>query len=198
MLVRAAVSAAREETKRAAESLVVALVVGALHLAWLSGRFTTEQGSGGLTLLFGCTFITGILWAMLALRSLAADKPVGPELDDGLVSMAATAWAIALNPPRASNFLSEPPVDDFAKVYLPVSLVAVFLVLGAQVVWPKREVRFLWLRLFSALAVSCFLLAGFVVFVSGGEAAVSVGVRAAAMGALSSVITLILRLRRHR
>jgi len=33
------------------------------------------------------------------LRSLAADKPVGPELDDGLTSMAVTAWVLALVPP---------------------------------------------------------------------------------------------------
>lgn len=189
MLVRAAVSAAREETKRAAESLVVGLVAGALHLTWLSGRFTTEQGSGGLTFLFGCTFITGILWAMLALRSLAADKPIGPEIDDGLVSMAVTAWAIALIPPRAANFIPEPPIDDFAKVYLPVSLVAVFLVLGAQVLWPMREVRFLWLRLFSSLAVSCFVLAGFVFFVSGGAGFGEVVTRGVGLGAVCSLVT---------
>jgi hypothetical protein len=110
------VSGAREETKRAAETLVVGLVTGVLHLAWVSERFATEQGRGGLTMLFGCTFTTGILWAMLALRSLAADKPLAPELDDGLVSMAATAWVMALVPPRASNFLLEGSLDDFSKV----------------------------------------------------------------------------------
>lgn len=45
MLVRTRV---REETKRAAETLVVGLVVGLFHLTWVSNRFATEQGSGGL------------------------------------------------------------------------------------------------------------------------------------------------------
>ena len=73
MLVRVPVSGAREEMKRATETLVVGLVIGVFHLIWVSNRFATEQGSGGLTMLFGCTFTTGILWVMLALRSLAAD-----------------------------------------------------------------------------------------------------------------------------
>lgn len=186
MLVRPTV---REETKRAAETLVVGLVVGLFHLTFISNRFATEQGSGGLTLLFGCTFTTGILWSMLALRSLAADKPVGPEIDDGIVSMAATAWVMALVPPRMSNFVPEGGTDDFAKAYLPVCLVAVFLVLGAQALWPKREVKFLWLRLLSSTALSFFLLAGFLVFVSGGEDAGAVAIRSIAFGALTTIAT---------
>jgi peptidoglycan/LPS O-acetylase OafA/YrhL len=189
MVVRAPVSGAREETKRAIESLVVGLVFGVFHLIWVSDRFATEQGSGGLTMLLGCTFTTGILWVMLALRSLAADKPIGPELDDGVVSMAVTAWVMALIPPRAANFLPEGGVDDFAKVYLPVCLVAVFLVLGAQALWPKRETKFLWLRLLSSIAVSFFLLAGFVVFVSGGAEAGETGLRAVGCGGVASLAT---------
>lgn len=177
----------REETKRAGESLMVGLVVGVLHLAWLSDRFTTEQGGGGVTLLVGCTFTTGVLWAMLMLRSLAADKPIGPEIDDGLTSMAVTAWVLALVPPRASNFLLEGGVDDFAKAYLPVSLLTVFVVLGAQALWPRREVRLVWLRLFSSLAVSCAALAGFVFFVSGGGDAGAVASRALGVGAVAAV-----------
>jgi peptidoglycan/LPS O-acetylase OafA/YrhL len=181
------VSGAREETKRAAESLVVGLVAGALHLAVLSDRFTTEQGRGGLTLLVGCTFTTGVLWAMLMLRSLAADKPVGPELDDGLTSMAVTAWVLALVPPRASNFLLDGAVDDFSRAYLPVSLLVVFVMLGAQALWPRREERLVWLRLFSTLAVASALLAGFLVFVSGGADAGGVATRALGVGAVAAV-----------
>jgi hypothetical protein len=186
MLVRGCV---REETKRAAETLVVGLVVGLFHLTFLSNRFATEQGSGGLTLLFGCTFTTGILWAMLALRSLAADKPVGPEIDDGVVSMAVTAWVMALVPPRASNFIPEGGVDDFAKAYLPVCLIAVFLVLGAQALWPAREVKFLWLRLLSSTALSFFVLAGCLVFISGGEDAGAVAVRSVGFGVVTAIAT---------
>lgn len=179
--------AVREETKRAAETLAVALVVGVLHLTWLSERFTTEQGRGGVTLLIGCTFTTGVLWAMLALRSLAADKPPAPELDDGLTSMAVTAWVLALVPPRAANFVAEPVVDDFARAYLPVCLSVVFVVLGAQALWPRREERFVWLRLFSSLGVSAAALAGFLVFVSGGPEADAVAVRALGVAAVAGV-----------
>lgn len=177
----------REETKRAAESLGLGLVAGVLHLAFLSDRFATAQGGGGVTLLVGCTFTTGVLWAMLMLRSLAADKPPGPEIDDGLTSMAVTAWVLALIPPRASNFLLEGGVDDFAFAYLPVSLLVVFVVLGAQALWPKREVRLVWLRLFSSLAVACAALAGFLVFVSGGADAGPGAARALGVGALAGV-----------
>ena len=175
--------------KRATETLVVGLVIGVFHLIWVSNRFATEQGSGGLTMLFGCTFTTGILWVMLALRSLAADRPIEPEIDDGVVSMAVTAWVLALVPPRAANFLPEGGVDDFSRVYLPVCLIAVFLVLGAQVVWPKREVKFLWLRLFSSVAVSFFLLAGFWKFVSGGVDADEVAIRALGFGIVTTLVT---------
>ncbi len=188
MVVRADVSGTREETKRAAEVLGVGLVVGVLHLAVLSDRFSSEQGRGGLTFLGGCTFITGILWAMLALRSLAADKPAGPEIDDGLVSMAVMAWVVALVPPRASNFLLEGPVDDFTRAYLPVSLAVVFVVLGAQALWPKREERLVWLRFFSSLAISFWLLAGFVVYVARGADAGVVGFRALSFGVLAAVM----------
>ncbi len=187
MVVRRSVSGAREETKRAGEALVVGLVVGVFHLAWVSGRFATEEGTGGLQFLFGCTFTTGILWAMLALRSLAADKPPGPEIDDGLISMAVTAWAIALIPPRGANYLREGGVDDFSLVYVPVCLLVVFVVLGAQALWPKREVRLLWLRLFASLAVTFFMVAGFLVFLSGGEGAVPVALRSAGFGAVTLV-----------
>jgi hypothetical protein len=187
MVVRPRVSGAREETKRAAETLVVGLVAGVLHLAFLSDRFSTEQGAGGITLLTGCTFTTGVLWAMLMLRSLAADKPVGPEIDDGLTSMAVTAWLMALVPPRASNFALEGGVDDFSRAYLPVSLLVVFVMLGAQALWPKREERLVWLRLFSSLAVASALLAGFLVFVSGGVDAGPVATRALGVGAVAAV-----------
>jgi hypothetical protein len=59
-------------------------------------------------------------------------------------------------------------VDDFTFAYLPVSLLAVFVVLGAQALWPKRAEALVWLRLFSSLAVSSAALAGFLFFVSGG------------------------------
>ena len=177
----------RAETKRAFELLVVALVAGTLHLAWLSDRFNTEQGSGGLTLLFGCTFTTATLWFILMLRSLAADKPFGPELDDGVTSMAVTAWVMALVPPRVSNFVLQSPIDDFSRAYLPVSLVVVVLMLGAQALWPKREARLVWLRFFSCLALGFWLLAGFLVFVSGGDDAGPVALRSVAFGGLAAV-----------
>ena len=166
---------------------MVALVVGVLHLAWLSDRFSMELGRGGVTVLMGCTFTTGILWAMLALRSLAADKPPGPELDDGLTSMAVTAWVLALVPPRAANFEAVPPIDDFSRVYLPVCLLAVFVVLGAQALWPKREARLIWLRLLSSVAVTAAALAGFLVFVSKGAEADVTALRALGVAAVAGL-----------
>ena len=176
----------RAETKRAAELLGVGLFVGALHLVWLSDRFATEQGSGGLTLLFGCTFTTAVLWFILMLRSLAADKPFGPELDDGVTSMAVTAWVMALVPPRAANFVLQGPVDDFSRAYLPVSLLVVVVMLGAQALWPRREERLVWLRFFSSLALGCWLLAGFLVFVSGGQDAQPGAFRAVGFGVVAA------------
>lgn len=177
----------RVETKRAAELLGAGLFLGTLHLVWLSDRFATEQGGGGLTLLIGCTFTTAVLWFILMLRSLAADKPFGPELDDGVTAMAATAWVMALVPPRAANFMPESGVDDFSKVYLPVSLLVVVVMLGVQALWPKREERLVWLRFLSAAAVGLFLLAGFLVFVSGGADAQPGAWRAVGFGAVTAV-----------
>jgi peptidoglycan/LPS O-acetylase OafA/YrhL len=188
----------REETKRSLEPLLVGLVAGVLHLAFISHRFATEQGRGGVTLLLGCTFITLVLWAMLALRSLAADKPFEPELDDGLVSGAVTAWLMAVVPPRASNFLPENATDDFARVYVPVSLVVVFVVLGAQALWPQREVKWVLVRLFASLAVSFPVLGALLYFASGGEDAGELAVRCLVASVVSALISLALRARAGR
>jgi hypothetical protein len=176
----------REETKHSLEPLLVGLVAGVVHLAFISGRFATEQGRGGVTLLFGCVFITLVLWAMLALRSLAADKPVGPEIDDGLLSGAVTAWLMAVVPPRESNFFAENAADDFARVYVPVSLVVVFVVLGAQALWAKREVPLVRVRFFASLAVSFPVLGALLYFVSGGPDAGALAVRSLVAGAISA------------
>ncbi len=177
----------REETKRAAESLAVAVVLGVLHLAWLSDRFTTDQGPGGVTLLMGCTLTTGVLWAMLALRSLAADGQASIELDDGLTSMAVTAWVIALVPPRAANFLLDGAADDFSEAYLPTSLLVVFVMLAAQALWKTREVRFVFLRLLASTAVGLVILAGCLFFIAGGTEAGAVALRALGAGGIAAI-----------
>jgi hypothetical protein len=179
----------RDETKRATESLVVALVFGLLHLGWRGGGM--DHLSGGLTLLAGCTFTTGILWAMLALRSLAADGKLGPEIDDGVGSMAAVAWVIALVPPREANFWPEGGVDDFTKAYLPMCLLAVFVMLAAQALFKARLVPLWWLRLLSTVSVSALLLAGFLFFLAGGDDAVGVSLRALALGVVTAVAALV-------
>ncbi len=66
-------------------------------------------------------------------------------------------------------------------------LLVVFVVLGAQALWPKREVRLVWLRLFASLSVTFFMLAGFLVFLSGGEDAVPVALRSVVFGAITLV-----------
>lgn len=80
-----------EETKRAVESLAVGVVVAVLHVTILSNRFEHPLGRGAVTMLLGCVFVTGILWWMLALRTLADGGSVKPEIPDGWVSMSATA-----------------------------------------------------------------------------------------------------------
>jgi peptidoglycan/LPS O-acetylase OafA/YrhL len=101
--------------------------------------------------------------------------------------MAVTAWVMALVPPRASNFVLESPVDDFSRAYLPVSLLVVVAVLGAQALWPRREERLVWLRFSSALALGYWLLAGFLVFVSGGEGAQAGATRAVGFGVVAAL-----------
>jgi hypothetical protein len=182
----------RGETKRAGESLAVGVVVGMFHLVWLSGRFATEQGSGGITLLLGCTFTTGLLWAMLALRTIANDGPPEPELDDGLTSMAVTAWVMALVPPRASNFLAEGGTDDFTFVYVPLCLFTVFAVLAAQKLWPTREERFVFVRLGASVAVSALVTAG-CLLLSGGESAPRTALQAGGVAVVAAVVAVIAR-----
>lgn len=177
----------REEARRAGALQVSGLVFGFLHLAFSSGRLATEQGRGGVTLLVGCAFITLVLWAMLTLRSLAADKPLGPELVDGLTAGAVTAWVLAVVPPRAANFLEQDAADDFARAYLPVALLVVLVVLGAQALWPRRAPSLVGVRFFASLAVAFWLLAGLLVFVSGGEDARGHGLRALGAGGLAAL-----------
>ncbi len=180
----------RDETKRAAESLLVGLIVGVLHLLWRS-RATGIDHGGGVTMLLGCVFTTGVLWAMLALRSLAADGKPEPEVDDGVTSMAVTAWVMALVPPRATNFLSESGVDDFTRVYLPVALLAVFVMLAAQALWKPREPRLVARRLVASAAVCFFALAGLVFFVAKGPGAEELATRGVLGGVLAGGATLV-------
>jgi hypothetical protein len=182
----------RDETKRAGEALAVAVVVGALHLVWLSGRFATEQGSGGITLLLGCTFTTGLLWTMLALRTIANDGQPAPEIDDGLTCMAVTAWVMALVPPRASNFVAEHPTDDFTWVYVPLCLFTVFAMLAAQKLWPVREPKFIFVRLGVSAAVSALVVAG-CVLASGGESALRTAIQAVVVSGVAAVAALVAR-----
>jgi hypothetical protein len=161
----------RDETIHALEALMLGLVVGVLHLAWVSGWFSTEQGTGGLTVLLGCSFTTFVLWAMLALRSLAEGGPLEPEVDDGVSATAATAWVIAVVPPRAANFLPESGVDDFARVYVPVCLGTVFAMLLAQRLFRARTPRLGWVRLGATVTVAALGLAACIALAQGPGAA---------------------------
>jgi len=182
----------RDETKRGMEAVAVSLVVGTLHLALVSERFAEPRGGGGFTMLVGCTFVTAVLWAMLALRTIANDGPVAPEIDDGLVSVAVTGWVMALLPARPSNFLSEGQTDDFAWVYVPLSLFAVFAVLAAQKLWPLRSTWFLFVRLLASASASALFVAAMLVFVSRGDGAAEVAVRAVVLAVLAAIATFVL------
>lgn len=182
-----------EETKRAVESLVVGLVVAVLHLAVTSARFAHPQGRGGVTLMLGCVFVTGILWWMLALRTLANGGPVKPEVPDGWVAMSATAWVFALVPPRAGNFLDVPTVDDFAWVYVPVCLLSVFAVLGGQKLFTARTGKNVWRRLAFGLGCSLLATAGCLFFVSRGDGAGALAVRSLVVSAAAFIAAAALR-----
>ncbi|MGV3622350.1 MAG: hypothetical protein ACO1OB_16145 [Archangium sp.] len=181
-----------DETKRAVESMVVGIVVAVLHLAILSGRFATPQGSEGITLMLGCVFTTGILWWMLALRTLANGGSVAPEIPDGWLSMSATAWVFAIVPPRAENFFDVPTVDDFAWVYVPVCLLSVFAMLGAQKLFPARTQKSVWKRLAFGIGCSLVCTAAAVFFVAKGDGAGALAVRSLAFGAVALVASKVL------
>lgn len=188
----------RDETRRAVESLALALVVGVLHLAWLSGRFEHELGRGGVLMLVGCTFTTCVLWVMLSMRTLSADGAFAPELDDGLTAMASTAWLVALLPPRAENYLAENAVDDFAWVYLPVALLAVFSMLAVRAVWKARTVPMVLVRLVATSVPGFVAVAGLITFVAKGDGAGQVAVRALGLAGASAVLTAVLARRNVR
>lgn len=175
----------RPETKLAFRLLLAGLFVGAV-------RAVFAYGGQGLTLLVGTVFCTAVLWAMLALRSLANDKPPGPELDDGLTCTAASAWIIAAFPFRESTFLPDGATDDFALVYLPVSLGIVFATLAAQALWPRREERLVVLRLLATASPGFLLLAGLVRFVAGGPGAETLALGALAAGAVTGGVSVAL------
>lgn len=120
----------QRDTQRGAELLLAGLIAAVAHALWLG------QGRDTLTMILGFTVTTGILWWMLALRTVANGGAIGAEVADGWASMAATAWAFAVVPPRAGNFLPVPAVDDFSRLYLPLCLAPVFVVLAAQKLFP--------------------------------------------------------------
>ncbi len=176
-----------DETRRAVESLAVGCVVTVFHLGFLSERFATPQGGGGVMLLIGSVLTTGILWWMLALRTLANGGPLAPEVTDGWVSMSATAWVFALVPPRAQNFFDVPTVDDFAWVYVPVCLLSVFAVLGAQKLFTARTERNVWKRFAFSLGCALLIAAGLLFFVARGDGAGALALRGVALGSVALI-----------
>lgn len=144
----------RPETRRAAEALGLGLLVGLVHVAWLTGRFATPQGWGAVVDLVGCAAATAALWAVLAMRALADGGPVAHAVDDGLTAVAASVWMAALLPPGPENYLPENAANDFAYAYLPAALLAVPLLLLLRRVWPARTVAMLLRRLVT-VTVAC-------------------------------------------
>lgn len=170
-----------DETRRSVELLLAALVVALLHLAYSSGLFAPPQGKGGVTLLLGFTLTTGLLWWMLAIRALANDVPLADQVPYGWAAMAATAAVFALLPPRAGNFLPVATVDDFTRLYLPVSLSSVFAMLLSRAVLKSAPV---W-RHFSFTCGCLGLLSAGLLLAAGGEDAGSLAHRAAVTGLLA-------------
>jgi hypothetical protein len=188
----------RDETTCAAYVLGVAVVLGVLQLAWVSRYFELEHGRGGLTLMLGSVVTTGVLWVLLALRSLAEGRPVGPEIDDGLTAMAVMAFLLVVLPPRAANFDVEGQVDDFSRAYLPVSLLSVGTMLGARRVWPIRRVRWVWVRWLGASSLGALALGALIYGVVGGAQAREHAVRAGVWVALGGLGAAVLSVQKER
>lgn len=164
----------QHETQRGAELLLAGIIAAAAHALWLG------QGRDSMIMLLGFTVTTGILWWMLALRTVADGGAIGAEVADGWASMAANAWAFAVVPPRAGNFLPVPMVDDFSRLYLPLCIAPVFVVLIAQKLFPKT----FWKR--CAFGVGGTLISAVLLLLTlaSGEESMSLALRSGVIGVL--------------
>ena len=172
----------RDETRRASEVLMAGIVAATFELMWL------DLTRGGLMTLFGTVAIAGIVWVMLALRTLANGGPPEPEIDDGVMCMAAMAWAVVVMPPRAGNFLEQPTVDDFTWVWFPASVGVVFAMLAAQKAWPARTVRTLLARGVASLGLTSVLMAALLVLVAKGDGASALAMRGLVVAVVGGVV----------
>lgn len=188
----------RPETKTGVQLLAVGLFAGLLHVALRSGGLTTEAGRGGALELLGCAFIGAVLWAMLTIRSLAAEGSVAQALDDGLTATGVATWLVASAPPRLSNYLVDGATSDFAYAYLPASLVGVLLVNLAVALWPARTRLAMALRLFAATAPALGVLGLLLSLVAGGDDARDAALRAWGAAAASGVVAVALRVAARR
>lgn len=162
----------RPDTQRGAELLLAGLIAAVAHALWLG------LGRDSVTMILGFTLTTGLLWWMLALRTAANGGALTAEVPDGWVSMAATAWAFAVVPPREGNFLPVPTVDDFSKLYLPLCLAPVFGVLGAQ----KLFATVVWRRFVFGLGGALLFAALLLMTLAAGEASTPLALRAGGVG----------------
>lgn len=164
----------QHDTQRGAELLLAGLIAAVAHALWLG------QGRDTVTMVLGFTLTTGILWWMLALRTVANGGAIAAEVPDGWASMAATAWAFAVVPPRAGNFLPVPTVDDFSRLYLPLCLAPVFVVLGAQKLFPGV----FWKRVVFGVGGTLVCAAVLLLTLAAGEDASPLALRAGVLGVL--------------
>lgn len=162
----------RAETQRGAELLLAGIIAAIAHALWLG------QGRDTVTMVLGFTLTTGMLWWMLALRTVANGGALDAEVPDGWASMAATAWAFAVVPPRAGNFLPVPTVDDFSRLYLPLCLAPVFVVLAAQKLFPGV----FWKRVVFGFGGTLGCAALLLLTVAAGEDAAPLALRSGVLG----------------
>ena len=173
----------RHETQRGAELLLAGIIAAVAHALSLG------QGRDTVVMVVGFTVTTGIVWWMLALRTVANGGAIDAEVPDGWASMAATAWAFAVVPPRAGNFLPVPTVDDFSRLYLPVCLAPVFVVLGAQKLFPQA----FWRRFVFGVGGTLVCAALMLLTLAAGEDAGPLVVRSGLLGMVLSVTALVKR-----
>lgn len=178
----------RPETALGLQLLGVGLVLGATHVGWRAHGLFTDAGIGGFVDLFGCGFIGAVLWAMLTIRSLAADGSTKDALDDGVTAAGVAVWMVTLAPPRLSNYLPAGATSDFAYAYLPASLIGVLLVQLAVALWPQRTRLMMALRLFATTVPALVVLGVLVRVVGGGDDAGDAALRAWGASAFAAAV----------
>ena len=134
----------------------------------LNGGFTvTPLGTAGTTRL------DEMMFPDVGGQSVDTVRTILPVVGDA-------SYVTQLVPPRAGNFLPVPTVDDFSRLYLPLCLAPVFVVLGAQKLFPGV----FWKRVVFGVGGTLVCAAVLLLTLAAGEDASPLALRAGVLGVL--------------